>query len=192
MTSIFRLLVLVSALLVAWPVSLSYAKDVTPKHANQCVKVGKISKKGYAILTEIQHNVEVGPLYMIPAASLGVLECRMKEVDRDDLILDLEYRFKKGDWLRIRRSDSIEMTIEEASFTLSPKEDPVAIMKLEEKNMMGENGCGIEWQKPVVKPAEDDKNIMQTEYWGGQCNCRVSIRRDTKNRVIGLIISSAC
>lgn len=188
-----RLLISVLVLMFVCTVTLSYGKDAKSSHVNQCVKVGKISEKGYKILNELQRAVEAGPMYTIPAASLGVLECRMKEFYPDtSLILDLEYRFKKEGWLKLRRTESIEMTYEEAHFTLAPTEDAVSIMKREEKEMMGEEGCGIDWQNPKMNPYEFDKNIIETVYRGEVCNCHINIHRDQNNRVINLIISSAC
>ena len=106
--------------------------------------------------------------------------------------LQLEYRFKNGGWLRVLSHDGIELWNLEAHYFLPSTQDPIALMKLEAKASFGDNSCGIDWNKPEVIPVDSDKGANETVYWGDGCNCRVGIRRDSKNRVMGLTISSIC
>lgn len=65
-------------------------------------------------IVALQRKVEKGPLYTVPAAA-GVAECR---IGYESGVIALEYRFRDGGWLRVKRDSSIEYTEQEAHFSL--------------------------------------------------------------------------
>jgi hypothetical protein len=160
----------------------------SPKN-NRCVPVGKISSASLTVLAEMQASIEKSLFYSIPAASAGVKECSIRD---DSGILNLEYRFEDGGWLRVAGDDRIEYSMQESRYTLPSKDDAIVILKHELHNWFGGVDCGIDWNKPEVMVAKDDAKTMDTVYWGEVCNCSARIRHDSSNRVIGLRISSVC
>lgn len=188
MLPVLRLLVSGAVLLSACSVALCSGQE-TPPVFNRCVADDQISSQDSAFLSELQSTTEKGLLYTIPAASIGVKECR---ISNDSGVLQLKYRFKDGGWLLARRDNRIEYSMREARFTLPSTENPVAILKGELRGWFGAVDSGIDWNKPEIVHANDDANAMETVYRGKVCNCTARIRRDSNNRVIGLTISSAC
>jgi hypothetical protein len=156
---------------------------------NRCVPIGIISSASLTVLAEMQATVENGRFYSIPTASAGVKECTIRD---DSGVLQLEYKFRNNDWLRVIGDERIEYSMQEVRYTLPSKDDAITILKHELHNWFGGVDCGIDWNNPVVTVAKDDVKAMDTVYWGEVCNCSARIRHDSGNRVIGLRISSVC
>lgn len=184
-----KLAMLGAVLFSTCSLSICHGEETTPPKVNRCIAAGQISSESLAVLSELQIATEKGLLYTIPATAVGVKDCHISD---ESGILQLEYQFKEGGWLRAIRDDRIEYSMEEARYTLPSKDDPEAIMKSELQSWFGGVDCGLDWKKPKVEPADDDANAMETVYWGEDCNCSVRIRRDPASRVIGLRISSVC
>ncbi|MES2355107.1 MAG: hypothetical protein V4568_12050 [Pseudomonadota bacterium] len=136
----------------------------------------------------LRHTVETGPLYTIPAAE-GVVSCSVRH--EPDTIA-IEYQFKNGGWLRVKRNSSIEYTEQEARFLLSPVEQPTAVLANAERTAFGTNGCGIDWHQGNRQPAADDSSAIEEVFRGDVCNCQGRVRRDAVGRVVGLLLRSAC
>jgi hypothetical protein len=186
-SSVIRLLVLGAMMLLVAACSMpSFSGQDTAQSATiPCAPGGQVS----ADLAALQRAVETSPLYTIPAVTLGVAECHVRD---ESGVMALEYRFKDGGWLHVKRDARIEYTEQEARFTLSLAEDPVAVLSLAEQKAFGVKGCGIDWQKMETQPARDDTNATETVFRGDVCNCQARIRRDAAKHVVGLTIRSAC
>lgn len=137
----------------------------------------------------LRRSVENGPLFTIPAAAAGVASCHVRH---DSSVIELEYRFKDGGWLHVKRDARIEYSEQEARFALSPKEDPMAILAAVERGAFGPNGCGIDWRQSETQPAADDISASESVFRGDVCNCQARIRRGSTGNVIGLTLRSAC
>jgi hypothetical protein len=134
-------------------------------------------------------TVEKGPLFTVPAAAEGVASCRVRY---DAAVIDLDYRFKDGDWLHVKRDARIEYTDQEARFALSPKENAEAIRAGAERAAFGPNGCGIDWRQAETQPSVDDPSTTESVFRGDVCNCQARIRRNAAGRVVGLMLRSTC
>jgi hypothetical protein len=141
-----------------------------------------------SVMRALRSNVESGPLYTIPAAK-GVAKCR---VDVESGVIILEYLFKDGGWLRVKRDSGIEYTEQVAHFQLASEKNPSSILANAEHVTFGDSGCGIDWQQADTKAVTDDPSVTETLFYGDVCNCRAGIRRDAAGRVVELMLRSAC
>jgi hypothetical protein len=137
----------------------------------------------------LKSSVESGPLYVIPAAA-GVAACTASVAE--GAIIMLEYRFKDGGRLDVKRDARIEYTEQTAQFHLAPDKDPVAVLAEAERAAFGADGCGIDWQSPDIQKVPDDSRGTRTLYYGDVCNCRAGISHDAAGRVVELMLRSAC
>jgi hypothetical protein len=150
---------------------------------------GPATAQDSATMAELRQSVENGPLYTVPAAATGVASCH---VHYDSGVTVLEYRFKDGGWLSVKRDARIEYTEQEARFALSPAENPATILADAERVAFGSKGCGIDWRQAETQPAGDDHNAIETIFRGDVCNCQARIRRDAAGRIVGFMLRSAC
>jgi hypothetical protein len=104
----------------------------------------------------------------------------------------LEYHFRDGGRLTVKRDPRIEYTEQVAQFHLGSNNDPVAILADAERVTFSAGGCGIDWHAPDTQATGDDPGTTQTLYYGDVCNWRAGIRRDAAKRVIELMLRSAC
>ena len=158
--------------------------------ASCTVVEGKPSPQEAATAEALQRNIETSPLYTIPASTTGLAACRVRY--QPDGVIALEYQFRKGGWLHVKRDARIEYTEQNARFTLTSKEQPQAILARAERAAFGGNGCGIDWRQPETQPAEDDASITETVFRGDVCNCQARFRRDADGHVVGFMLRSAC
>jgi len=150
---------------------------------------GRPSAQDLLTAQGLQRNIETSPLYTIPAAN-GLASCRIRY--QADAVVVLEYQFKGGDWLHVRRDPRIEYTEQNARFTLSSTQKPEAILAGAERAAFGTAGCGIVWREPETRPDENASGITETVFHGDVCNCQAIIRRQADGRVVGLVLKSAC
>ena len=139
-------------------------------------------------INALRGNVERGPLYTIPAAA-GVAACG---ISVESGAIMLEYQFRDGGQLHVKRDSRIEYTEQVAHIHLAPQKNPETILAEAERVAFGAGGCGIDWQKADTKAAADDPDATETLYYGDVCNCRAGIRRDASGRVVELMLRSAC
>lgn len=139
-------------------------------------------------MRSLRSNVESGPLYTIPAAT-GVAKCRARV---ESGVITLEYQFRDGGWLHVKRDSGIEYTEQVAHFRLALEKNPLSILADAERVAFGDSGCGINWQQADTQAVTDDPSLTETLFYGDVCNCRASIRRDTAGRVTELMLRSAC
>lgn len=185
----FRLQMAGSVFLLSFWMSVCVGGEIASPKVNQCAAVGKISAASLTVLAEMQAGIEKSLFYSIPAASVGIKECSIRD---DSGVLQLEYRFKNSGWLRVVGDERIEYSMQEIRYIFPSTDEAMATLKHGLKDWFGGVDCGIDWSKPKVVVANDDASAMETVYWGEVCNCSARIRRDSGNRVIGLRISSVC
>lgn len=139
-------------------------------------------------ISALRSNVESGPLYTIPAAA-GVSAC---SINVGQGVITLEYRFKDGGRLHVKRDSRIEYTEQVARFHLAPERNPITILASAERVAFGASGCGIDWQKADTQTPVDDPGATETIFYGDVCNCRAGIRRDPAGHIVELMLRSAC
>lgn len=185
--------VLLSACLISpWG---SIAATPSPDAAGPCKAVNRTGEpNGPGTAQEVQavaalkSSVESGPLYVIPA-SAGVAACT---VSVDEGAIMLEYRFKDGGWLNVKRDARIEYMEQVAQFHFPRDSDPVAVLAEAEQAAFGSDGCSIDWRTPDTQEVPDDSGGTQTLYYGDVCNCRAGVRQNTSGHVVEFTLRSAC
>lgn len=95
---------------------------------------------------------------------------------RDDGAWTLVYEFGARGNLLVRRDDTIESTELRASFTTAVPM-PERLLQLTERDQFGDAGCGINWQRPDLSPA-------QTSWQGTTCQCRASVLREGEHTIL--------
>ena len=76
-------------------------------------------------VTALRRTAEMGPLFAVPAARAGLAECN---INYESGLIALEYRFRDGSWLRVKRDSRIEYNDQELRLASPPAEDPLAIL----------------------------------------------------------------
>ena len=179
-----------SLLLLACSAALASSSTITAHTTTLCaIAEGKPSPQDAAMAKALQLNLENSPLYTIPAAT-GLITCYIRYYPEG--AIDLDYHFRAGARLQVKRDARIEYTELNAYFTLTSKESPEAILVQTEHTAFGPDGCGIDWRQSETQPAEDDHSIIETLFRGDVCNCIARIRRNISGRVVGLMLRSAC
>ena len=179
-----------SLLLGACSAVPSLKQAATAPPVPQCVAPKTpISPEDTETIATLRHSIEMGPLYTVPATRSGVAACR---IQYEDGVITLEYSFRDGGWLHVKRDSHIEFNNQEARFVLPPAEDAVAVLTRAERAAFGANGCGIDWGQKETQPAADDSTATETIFRGDVCNCQARFRSDAAGRVIGLLLRSAC
>ena len=165
-------------------------QNATTPPAPQCVGAEKaVPPKDADTIASLRRTVEMGPLYTIPATRSGVTACR---IGYDEGVITLEYTFRDGGWLHVKRDSRIEYNDQEARFALPPTEDAVAVLTRAERAAFGDKGCGIDFKEKENQPADDDPTATETIFRGDVCNCQARFRTNTAGRVTGLLLRSAC
>lgn len=158
--------------------------------APQCVVENlTLSAQEVDAIAALRRSVETGPLFTIPATSAGVASCRAGYTTG---VIALDYSFRDGGWLRVKRDPRIEYNDQEARFELPLGENPIAVLTRAEMVAFGDKGCGIDWAESEKQPAEDDSRAVETIFRGDVCNCQARFRSNAAGRVIGLSLRSAC
>jgi hypothetical protein len=151
---------------------------------------GRPSLHDVALAKSLQRNIETSPLYTIPASTVGFSTCRIHYYPEG--LIELEYHFRAGAWLRVRNDETIEYTEQSARFNLTSKEHPEAMLARAERAAFGVDGCGIDWHQSEIQQAEDDGNLADTLFRGDICNCQASIRRNASGHIVRFMLRSAC
>jgi hypothetical protein len=107
-------------------------------------------------------------------------------------VITLDYSFRDGGWLHVKRDPRIEYNDQEARFELPPGANPIAILTRAEMVAFGDKGCGIDWSESEKAPAADDASAIETIFRGDVCNCQARFRSNAAGRVVGLSLRSAC
>ena len=67
----------------------------------------------------------------------------------------------------------------------------IDLLKAQETQAFGPNGCGIKWQAPAEQNQTGDKGSREAVYRGDRCNCQARIKY-LGDLVVALTLSSAC
>jgi hypothetical protein len=171
------------------PGDRSAAQAAGQAAAPDCIVDQGVSAADAEAARSLRTTIEGGPLYRAAAADSEVAACR---VTSESGAITLEYSFRDGGSMRVRRDARIEYTSQEVRLTRPLEEMPVAILARAEESAFAGGGCGIDWRSPERAPAADDPTSTETIYRGDVCNCQARVRADASGRVIGLILRSAC
>lgn len=144
-------------------------------------------KKTDAVAT-LRRSVEAGPLYAIANAT-GLSTCRATFASG---MMELEYGFRDGASLSVKRDESIEYGEQQVRFASPPAEDPVVVLTRAERAMFGADGCSIDWRQSETQRTDDGSGQVETVFRGEACNCQARIRRNVSGDVVGLALRSAC
>lgn len=152
------------------------------------IQGGALTLQESAAVAVLRSNVESGLLYTIPAAA-GVSACGISVKSG---VIMLEYRFKDGGRLHVKRDSRIEYTEQVARIHLAREKNHVAVLADAERVAFGMSGCGIDWQRPETHAVVNDTGLSETLFYGDVCNCRAGFRRDAAGQVVELMLRSAC
>jgi len=151
---------------------------------------GKPSTQDVALAAALKLNIETSPFYTIPVSIKGLDSCDVRFYPDGEI--GLEYHFREGSWLQVKRNERIEYTEQNVRLNLMLQEEPETILARAEQSAFGANGCGIDWRQPETQQADDDRSVTETFFRGDICNCQARIRRNASGRVVGLMLRSAC
>ena len=140
-------------------------------------------------LAALRRSVETGPLYAAAVTASAVVMCRVR---LESGLMSLEYHFRDGAWLHVKRDARIEYIEQEAHFASTPAEPPEALLARAEQAAFGVDGCGIDWRQPETLATEGNTGAKDTVFRGDVCSCQARIRRDAAGRVVGLALRSTC
>ena len=140
-------------------------------------------------LAALRRSVEAGPLYAAAVNASAVVMCRLRLESGG---IALEYQFRDGGWLHVKRDARIEYTEQEAHFASPPAEPPEALLARAEQAAFGVDGCGIDWRQTETLAVEGNSGAKDTVFRGDVCSCQARIRRDAGGRVVGLALRSTC
>lgn len=135
---------------------------------------------------ELRRSIESEKLFSIPA-SAGLTSCTVKY---DGDATQIDYLFKAGGSLTVKRDMSIEYSEQSAQFALEPSADIIAVLQDAENHAFGPQGCGIDWQHGGKEAAESDAAATDTVFRGNTCNCQARMRRMSGK--VWLVLRSAC
>jgi hypothetical protein len=162
-----------------------------PAVAIACVVLdGKLSAKDNDRVAELKRAIEASPFYTIPASTNVLASCDVRF--SPDGEIGLEYHFRNGNWLQVKRNERIEYMELKVRLNQILNEQPEAILARAEQAAFGARGCGINWYQSETKQAKDDPNITETLFHGDVCNCQARIRHDASGRAVELMLKSAC
>jgi hypothetical protein len=103
--------------------------------------------------------------------------------------IELKYRFRDGSELLAAVDRRIEYVNQEARWSGSFGGDPLELLRRAEREGYAPDGCGIDWQQAETESLADASERI---FRGDVCNCQARIRRDRRDRVVALILRSAC
>ena len=155
-----------------------------------CVSVTRqAGAQDAASIAELRRAVESGPFYQALAVQTAFAECRVRF---EDGAAEIEYRFRDGSEVRLRRDERIEFSEQTLRFASALPQDPIALLRRAERATYGEKGCGIDWQTPEAYRAAGAANGREDVFYGDTCNCQARIGYDEARRAVGLTLRSAC
>lgn len=155
-----------------------------------CAVEGLPTRLEAAGALSFRRTIEASPLYALPAASEGLVTCRVRH--QANSVLVLEYRFRHGGTLTVTRNERIQYLEQEGRFDLPTDEAAEMLLVGAEHAAFGTKGCGIDWHQSHNRLAENDPGATETIYEGDVCNCQARIRRRADGNVSRLLFRSAC
>jgi hypothetical protein len=184
-----RFLVYSVVLLAGCSTQPSSTQTVVPTAIAPCAADNTMSPQELEAVADLQRSVQSAPLYATSAAHADVETCHVGYASG---VITMEYRFRDGSSLRVKRDSRIEYNDQQARIASPLAEDPVTILTRAEQTAFGANGCGIDWKQSETQPTEDDPNASDTVFRGDVCNCQARVRKDRSGIVVGLALRSTC
>jgi hypothetical protein len=142
-----------------------------------------------AAANEIRKPVEAGPLFAALATRSPVRSCTARG-ESGKIVLD--YAAADDSRLHVERDASIEYSLHELRFATAQPLDARELLTRVERDMFGDDGCGIDWSRGEASPPADASGMAETSYRGDVCNCQARVRADSSGRVLAVSIRSTC
>ena len=139
---------------------------------------------------ELQRSIATSPLFRKTAAASRVQACTVSF--ESDGRFSLEYRFGGGQSMRVEHDLNIEYTSIATTVRLAPGDHAETLLTQAERWSFGKDGCGLDMPHPDTKAVKGEPGVRETTYEGSVCNCRGTIRHDTKRQLTGFVLTSAC
>ncbi len=155
-----------------------------------CAAVGNQSSlAGAQDAKEIQRIIPTHPFFLRAAAGSRFQSCTVRFESEGRL--ELQYRFRGEESLRVVSDPRLEHTSITAAIRLARDEQAETILLQAERASYG-SGCGLDMAHPQKQAVKGEAGISETVYQGSACNCRGTIRRDAKSKLTGFVLSMAC
>lgn len=138
---------------------------------------------------ELREHVSAGPVFNEMIHRLG--KPQSCDVKLDGETISLLYSFRHNAQLQARQNTSIEYSELRAQFRGLGNQQARSLLKKEEKNSFGSDGCGLNWNKPEDEATGDQPGRHSVIYRGSSCNCQARLIYQAES-VVELILSSAC
>ncbi|HUI83689.1 MAG TPA: hypothetical protein VL240_05670 [Candidatus Binatia bacterium] len=163
-----------------------------PNHAEtqSCRPTGQAipaaSRKQFAAL---QKRIEKGVFYRELIGRLGPPQSCNERLEGDTLALT--WAFRGNARLEARIDTSLEFSEQRMQLSRLTGERALALLKAAEKDLYGDDGCGIRWKKPVSEKDASHPASWERIYRGTTCNCQARVTYRQKS-IVALLMRSAC
>ena len=134
---------------------------------------------------EFQQRVEAGPIYKELLLRLGEPERCGAKLDGENIAVS--YAFRNEAHL----DAGIEYSEQHAQFRGLDGEKALALLKQSERDSFGQDGCGIDWNRPESESKKESSSSRAVVFRGSSCNCQARILYSGKS-VAGLALRSSC
>jgi hypothetical protein len=138
---------------------------------------------------EFQQRVEAGPIYKELLLRLGEPERCGAKLDGENIAVS--YAFRNEAHLDASISPGIEYSEQHAQFRGLDGEKALALLKQSERDSFGQDGCGIDWNRPESESKKESSSSRAVVFRGSSCNCQARILYSGKS-VAGLALRSSC
>jgi hypothetical protein len=138
---------------------------------------------------EFQQRVEAGPFFKELVLRLGEPERCEAKLSGENIALT--YAFRNEAHLDASINSSIEYSDQHARFRGLDREKALALLKQSEQDSFGQDGCGIDWNRPESESKGGHSKFRAAVFRGDSCNCQGRILYQG-NSVVGLAFSSSC
>ncbi len=140
-------------------------------------------------LHDFQNSVESGAFYQELVRRRGLPQSCNSGVDGETL--SLTYAFRGGAQLEAQSNASIEFSEQRMQVSGLNKQSALNLLKAAEHSLYGEEGCGIQWERPTTEPNPQHPTSHDVVYRGSTCNCQARMLYQRKT-IIALAVRGAC
>jgi hypothetical protein len=138
---------------------------------------------------DLLQRVEAGPFYKELLRRKGKPESCEVVLDGDKITLSYAFRGKAR--LDAEVNPDIEFSRQGMQVRGISERKGLALLKETEKNFVGRNGCGVNWNRPAEELSGEQAGSRELVYRGDVCNCQARVIYEGGS-VAALIFSSAC
>ena len=176
--------------LVWWPiVALCVGVACAPPSRASGALTCETANVAAAAADEMRKSVEAGPLFAALASRSPVRSCTARG-ESGKIVLD--YAAADDSRLHVERDATIEYSLHELRFAAPQSLNARELLTRVERDVFGDDGCGIDWSGGETSPAADASGVAETSYRGDVCNCQARVRSDSNGRVTALSMRSTC